>query len=177
MKLLAAMLAPVIILLLSSDIAYSLGASGAGKNDAAYGVSEFGAGNWRSDNLGGLASRTISRPARAPHVQSPWEAHADGDAQAADGVRAGRRIALFICRVCHIVEPAQFMKPILVHPGPSFMDIANRTGTTVDSLKEFISTTDWDLQSRPIMMPNKRLSNESTEAVASYTMSLKGPPR
>jgi hypothetical protein len=69
------------------------------------------------------------------------------------------------------------MKPILVHPGPSFMDIANRTGTTVDSLKEFISTTDWDLKSRPITMPNKRLSNESTEAVASYIMSLKRPPR
>jgi mono/diheme cytochrome c family protein len=170
------MLAPLIILL-PSDIAYSLGTPGAGKNDAAYGVSEYGAGSWRGDSLGGWTSGAISRSPRASHAQVPGGAYADGETQAADEVRAGHRIARFICRVCHIVEPAQAMKPILVHPGPSFMDIANRTGTTADSLKEFISTTDWDLQSRPIMMRNQRLSIESTEAVASYIMSLKGPPR
>jgi mono/diheme cytochrome c family protein len=177
MKLLAAMLAPVVVLLLSSDIAYSLGAPGSGKNDGVYGVSELGAGSWRNDNLGGRTSRAISRPPRASHAQVPWEAYADVESQEAAEVRVGYRIAQVVCRVCHTVEPAQVMKPILVHPGPSFMDIANRTGTTVDSLKESISTRDWDLQSRPIMMRNQRLSNESTEAVASYIMSLKGPPR
>jgi mono/diheme cytochrome c family protein len=177
MKWLAAMLAAAIALPLSLGIAYSLGAPGAGKNEGAYGVSEPGAGSWRSENVGGRTSSAISRPPTASHAQVPGDAYADGELQAADEVRAGHRIAQAICRVCHIVEPAQVMKPILVHPGPSFMDIANRTGTTVDSLKESISTRDWDLQSRPIMMRNQRLSNESTEAVASYIMSLKGPPR
>ena len=176
MKLSTATLVPLIVLIFSSDVAYSLGTPGAGKNEGVYGVSELGAGSWRSDNFGGRTSGAIARPPRASHSHAPWEGYADGESQAAAEVRAGHRIAQVICRVCHTVEPAQVMKPILVHPGPSFMDIANRAGTTVDSLEEFISTTDWDLQSRPIMMPNKRLSNESTEAVASYIMSLKRAP-
>lgn len=94
--------------------------------------------------------------------------------KAAEEVRAGYRIAKFVCRVCHIVEAAQTLKPILEHPGPSFMDIANRPGVTVDSLKNFISTTDWDLRSRPIKMANKGLSDRSTEEVARYIISLKG---
>ncbi len=91
-------------------------------------------------------------------------------------VRAGYRIARAVCSTCHIVQPAQSIPPVLVQAGPSFVDVANRPDSTVDSLRNFISSTGWDMQSRPITMPNQRLSDQSTREVAIYIMSLRAPP-
>ena len=88
-------------------------------------------------------------------------------------VRAGYRIAQDVCSECHVVRPGQANQPILVQPGPSFEEIANRPDTTADSLSKFISGTRWDLESRPITMPNQGLSERSTTEVVAYIMSLK----
>ena len=174
MKLVAAALVPAIAIPLSVDIAQSAGTDVAarGVEDGFYSRSGFGA-----DPSPGNLSIVL------PRFLSPWQglSHAQssegGEAQAVQDVRAGYRIAKYVCRVCHIVEPAQASKPILEYPGPSFIDIANRPGITVASLKTLISTADWDLQSRPIRMPNKNLSDRSTEEVAKYIVSLKAPQR
>ena len=85
----------------------------------------------------------------------------------------GYRIAKNICRPCHIIGPHSDPRTVLPNPGPSFEDVANRPNTTVESLKHFLATTTWDMSSRPVKMPNKRLSDKSMSAVSSYIMSLK----
>jgi len=90
--------------------------------------------------------------------------------------RAGYRIAQYICSTCHVINPAQTRRPVLVQPGPSFATIANRPGVTVQSLRRIISSADWDLQSRPVTMPRQGLSERSTAQVAAYIMSLREQP-
>jgi mono/diheme cytochrome c family protein len=110
----------------------------------------------------------VAPPPPAPSAIGP---------QASADVRSGYRIAQAICSTCHIVQPAQARPPVLVQPGPTFMEIANRPDSTPESLRNFISSTGWDMQSRPITMPNQRLSDQSIGEVVSYIMSLKSPPR
>jgi mono/diheme cytochrome c family protein len=175
MKLVAAALALAIAIPLSVDIAHSGATDKAGRGieDGFYSGRSF-EGDPGVGDLSVVVPRFPSPWPRPSQTLGPVEA---GEGQATEQVRAGYRIAKFVCRVCHIVEPAQISKPILVRPGPSFIDIANRPGITVASLKNLISTADWDLQSRPIRMPNKRLSDRSTEDVAKYIVSLKAPQR
>jgi hypothetical protein len=85
----------------------------------------------------------------------------------------GYRVATNICRPCHVVGPQQTSRPILPYPGPTFESIANRPGMTVDTIEHFLTSADWDLHSRPVTMPNKRLSSKSMTAVSEYIMSLK----
>ena len=173
MKLVAAAVALAIAIPLSVDIAHSgvTDKAGRGIEDGFYSGRMFEA----DPGLGNLS-------VALPRFLSPWPRPSQtpglgeaGEGQATEDVRAGYRIAKLVCRACHIVETAQTSKPILVQPGPSFIDLANRPGITVASLKNSISSADWDLQSRPIRMPNKRLSDRSTEDVAKYIVSLKAP--
>jgi mono/diheme cytochrome c family protein len=89
--------------------------------------------------------------------------------------RGGFRIARDVCSACHVVQPGQPGGTVLLHPGPSFQEIANRPGTTADSLRTFINGSDWNMATRPITMPRQGLSDSSTEQVVSYILSLKTP--
>jgi mono/diheme cytochrome c family protein len=88
-------------------------------------------------------------------------------------VRAGYRIAHDICSACHVVHPNQTEPLVLPQQGPRFEEVANRPGTTLESLVNFISTTGFDVESRPITMPNQGLSQETTKEVAAYIISLR----
>jgi mono/diheme cytochrome c family protein len=111
----------------------------------------------------------------------PWELFpavmpSDPDAlgpSASTEMRAGYRIARDICSACHVVHPSQTQALVLPQQGPRFEEIANRPGTTRESLANFIATTGFDAESRPITMPNQGLSQETTNEVASYIMSLR----
>jgi len=107
--------------------------------------------------------------ALAPPPQFPEER----DSQAGTDISAGYRIARANCRTCHVIGPEQTTRPILIHPGPNFQDIANRPGLTVESLSDLISRQDWDLQSRPVQMPKRNLSEGSIRQVAVYILSLR----
>ena len=60
-----------------------------------------------------------------------------------DDVRAGRALALNQCYPCHIVSSDQEFPPIFTGPPkpPNFDAIANKAGTTAESLRQFLSTT------------------------------------
>lgn len=92
----------------------------------------------------------------------------------ADAAR-GRAIANTVCWACHVVGPDQEFSPILRDPGPDFRVIANRPGTSRQSLKAFLQTTH-SLESKPYAMPNPRLTDEMIEEVAQYIMSLTKRP-
>ena len=88
-------------------------------------------------------------------------------------VARGEHIARIVCSACHVVARNQEYPPILDMPGPNFSDIANRPGTTEKSLRHFITTTHWDMQTIPMTMPNPMLTPEDTRAVALYILSLR----
>ncbi len=92
-------------------------------------------------------------------------------------IRAGFRVARDVCSACHIVQPGQPGGSALLHPGPSFQEIANRPDSTEDSLHAFINGTSWNMATRPITMPRQGLSERSTDQVVSYILSLKTAPR
>jgi len=60
-----------------------------------------------------------------------------------DDVRAGRAFALTVCTPCHVVSSDQEFSPIFTGPPkpPNFDAIANKAGTTAESLHDFLSTT------------------------------------
>jgi mono/diheme cytochrome c family protein len=85
----------------------------------------------------------------------------------------GEHIARIVCSACHVVAKDQEYPPILDMPGPTFYDVANRPGTTAKSLRHFIASTHWDMQTIPMTMPNPMLTPEDTRAVALYILSLR----
>ena len=105
-----------------------------------------------------------------PPLPPPAGAMANAD------IRSGFRIARDICSACHIVQPGQQGGTVLVHPGPSFQEIANRPNSTPASLSAFINGTSWDMATRPITMPRQGLSEQSTNQVVNYILSLRTPP-
>lgn len=90
-------------------------------------------------------------------------------------VARGEHIARIVCSACHVVAKDQEYPPILDTPGPTFQDIANRPTTTEKSLRHFITTTHWDMETIPMTMPNPMLTPEDTRAVARYILSLRSP--
>lgn len=78
-----------------------------------------------------------------------------------------------ICAACHVVADDQASPPRLLQPTPSFRDIADRPGTTAESLRKFVGTTHWDPTKNPDAMPNPRLSDEQITAISAYILSLK----
>jgi len=99
-------------------------------------------------------------------------AQADGVTNHAE-LAHGEHIARFICSSCHIVAKDQEFAPILEWATPSFFDIANRPGTSVESLEHFITQTHWDTDKLPMTMPNPQLTKQQTRAVARYILSLR----
>jgi mono/diheme cytochrome c family protein len=104
-----------------------------------------------------------------PPLPAPSGAMANAD------IRDGFRIARDVCSACHVVQSGQPGGSVLLHPGPSFQEIANRPDTTADLLRAFINGTNWNMATRPITMPRQGLSERSTEQVVSYILSLKTP--
>lgn len=101
--------------------------------------------------------------AAAPtHAQSPAE----------PDIAAGKKIAVDICSVCHVVSDDQQFPPLLRNPAPSFATIANRRSATAQSLRTFISTAHATVQ-HPAGMPNPQLTEEQTKDVVAYLMTLR----
>ena len=84
----------------------------------------------------------------------------------------GHRFALLACAACHVVATDQEVPPILRTPGPSFDAIANKPGTTRDSLREFLSTTHANIAAST-NMPNPQLADYQMAEVISYILSLR----
>ena len=97
-------------------------------------------------------------------------------AGAADSVASGRHIAGLVCSPCHVVAKDQEFAPLLNTPTPSFEDIANRPGTSAESLRGFLSGTHWDDKAIPMSMPNPMLAEYQRAAVISYILSLRKRP-
>jgi len=87
-------------------------------------------------------------------------------------VSQGHRLALLVCAACHVVARDQEAPPILRTPGPSFDAIANKPGTTGDSLKVFLSTTHAKVATST-SMPNPQLANYQVAEVINYILSLR----
>jgi len=87
-------------------------------------------------------------------------------------VSPGHDFALLVCAACHVVAADQKTPPILRRPGPSFDAIANKPGTTADSLKNFLATTHAEIAGAT-GMPNEQLADYQTEEVINYILSLR----
>ncbi len=95
-------------------------------------------------------------------------------AQAQDAELArGEHIARFVCAGCHVVARDQEFAPLLSKPAPSFFDLANRPGTTVESVEQFVTHTHWDPDKLQMTMPALMPSAEQSHAVARYLVSLR----
>jgi len=93
--------------------------------------------------------------------------------QADSSAKTGEHIARLVCSACHVVASDQEFPPILVKPAPGFKDLANRPGTTAQTLQHFILNTHWDVGTIPMTMPNPMLTHEQAEAVSRYVLSLR----
>jgi hypothetical protein len=73
-----------------------------------------------------------------------WMASSLAWSQAAstiDDASKGRHLAVMLCTGCHVVAPGQPYAPTMNPPAASFESIAQRAGTTVESLRNFLTTT------------------------------------
>jgi mono/diheme cytochrome c family protein len=93
---------------------------------------------------------------------------------AVDDARAGRALSLKLCTPCHVVTPDQELPPILRPPAPSFRMIANRPGTTDESLRRFLTETHASLRDVG-HMPNPQLTEDQVREAAAFIMSLRKP--
>ena len=88
-------------------------------------------------------------------------------------VARGGQLARTVCSACHVVTRDGDFPPVLQPPAPSFLDIANRPGTTAKTLRHFILRTHWDMKTSPERMPNPMMRPEDAAALAAYILSLK----
>jgi mono/diheme cytochrome c family protein len=88
-------------------------------------------------------------------------------------VARGEHIARIVCSACHVVATDQEYPPILKKPAPDFREIANRPGTSAESLQHFIMNTHWDVDSLPMTMPNPMLGKDEAGAVSRYILRLR----
>jgi mono/diheme cytochrome c family protein len=92
----------------------------------------------------------------------------------ADDARAGRALSLKLCTPCHVVSSDQELPPILRPPAPSFRTIANRRGTSDESLRRFLAQTHAGLRDVG-GMPNPQLTEDQVREAAAFIMSLRKP--
>ncbi len=85
----------------------------------------------------------------------------------------GEHISRRVCSACHVVASDQEFPPILEPPAPRFDEIANRPGMTAKTIRHFVMTTHWDMNTIPMKMPDLMLLPEDASAVSVYIMSLK----
>jgi len=95
-----------------------------------------------------------------------------GNSSAAEQVAAGRAFVLKVCWPCHIVAKGQTHKPLLSHPAPSFLAIAQQPDVTAASLRHFLASHG-ETMGKNGAMPNPRLVGYQIEEVTAYIMSLK----
>ena len=92
-------------------------------------------------------------------------------------IRAGHTIAVTTCISCHVVSPNQSIKPVLGPGIPSFAAIANRPGTTAESLAQAMKVARWhDPGMTPTLLPMSHISDQGRAQVAAYIMSLRAVP-
>jgi cytochrome c553 len=92
----------------------------------------------------------------------------------ASAVRAGYTVAVTSCIACHVVSSNQTLQPVLGPGIPSFEEIANRPGTTMESLQAGMKTARWhDPNMTARLLPMSRLSDERRAQVAAYILSLR----
>ena len=84
----------------------------------------------------------------------------------------GRHLAIMLCTDCHIVAPGQPYAPTLNSPAASFKSIAQRAGTTVKSLRGFLTTTHQGLDN-PKGMPDPMLADFQIKEISAYLLSLR----
>jgi mono/diheme cytochrome c family protein len=93
-------------------------------------------------------------------------------AQAPEGnAAAGHEFALKVCSACHVVATDQEFPPIRRPPAPAFRSIANRPGTTAESVRAFLLRTHRTIE-QPYNMPNLALSDGQVANAAAYVLSL-----
>jgi mono/diheme cytochrome c family protein len=90
----------------------------------------------------------------------------------ADDVRKGHDLAALVCANCHVAAADQRFTPVLNPPAPSFESIAQRSGTTAESLEKFMTTTHRGLDN-PGGMPNPYLMDYQVKQVVAYMLSLR----
>lgn len=90
----------------------------------------------------------------------------------ADEVSKGHHLAIMLCADCHVVAPDQPNVPTLHPAAPSFDYIAQRPTTNIDSLRNFLMTTNQGLD-HPKGMPNPMLAEFQIKAIAAYLLSLR----
>ena len=91
-------------------------------------------------------------------------------------IRAGRAIATSSCIVCHTLSPDQAIKPIYGGKAPPFAEIANRPGTSRESLLAFLNSPHWNDPLLPIKPgPMLLISQREKSDVAVYILSLRKP--
>ena len=89
-------------------------------------------------------------------------------------IRAGYNVAMTTCIACHVVSSDQTLKPVLGPGIPSFHEIANRSDTTVDSLREAMKVARWhDPGMTATLLPMSRISDVERMQVATYILSLR----
>ena len=88
-------------------------------------------------------------------------------------VLKGRQLARIVCSDCHVVAGDAESPPPLDDVGPRFDQIANRPGSTEQSLQRFIMTTHWDGETIPITMPRPELTKQQVVSLSRYIMSLR----
>jgi mono/diheme cytochrome c family protein len=97
------------------------------------------------------------------------------DAGVNDDVQQGHHLALLICANCHVAASDQQFDPILRPPAPTFQSIAQRSTTTADWLKAFLTSNHRDI-SKPEGMPNPQLMDYQVRQVSAYLLSLPKQP-
>ena len=104
-----------------------------------------------------------------------WAASASAQLTAEDRMnRAGKNIAVTMCVACHVVSRDQTIKPVLGPGIPSFEEIANRPGSTIESLSSAMKVARWhDPAMAATLLPMSQLSEAQKRQVASYILSLR----
>lgn len=90
-----------------------------------------------------------------------------------NNVESGRNVARNLCSTCHDVSADQQFPPALVNPAPTFVSIANRPGTTRESLRNFLHGTHGNISAFPAKMPDLKLTDQQKAAAAAYIFSLR----
>jgi mono/diheme cytochrome c family protein len=97
---------------------------------------------------------------------------ADTKTASAALVESGHAFALKVCWACHVVATDQTETPILTHPAPSFLSIAQKPDLTAAALRQFLGSHSQLLGSKN-GMPNPQLADYQIDEVVAYIESLK----
>ena len=84
----------------------------------------------------------------------------------------GRKLALLICSACHVVGPDQKRPPMLRAPAVLFESLAQKTSTSYEGVRDFITTTHEDATHREAM-PNPMLTDDQASDISAYILSLR----